>query len=341
MKKTFNFSQTFLALFIAMGLFFCANQAVMAASSIPLPDVGNYNGMVQDPGTVSSFDSGVASLVVGFVLNIRYLLLAIAIAMIVFAGFRMVTAQGNEEAWKSAKSTLVYSIVGLALVGLSGEIVRIFAVGKCAELGMLPSSNFAGCTEGGFLANPQAIIQRTTIFNKDVQYIITFIKYLIGSLAVVMIMRNAARMVTNAAGDELAKDKKNLVATVIGLLMIIIADPIINNVFFSVDKSRYPSTGGAVVGINYAQGVAEVVGFTNFLVTILTPIAVLVIVAGGVMYMTSGGAPDRQQKAKRMITAALVALIVIYGAFAIVSTFINGQFDANAPTVNPASAVEN
>jgi hypothetical protein len=324
---------------VGLGLLLFVSQLV-TAQSLPVPDVGNYGGMVQNPGDVTSFDSAFASLAVGLVLNVRYLLTAIAIALLVYAGYNMVIGQGKEENWTKAKSTMVWGIVGLALVGLSGEIVRIFAVGKCAELGMLPASNNVGCVEGGFLKDPQAIIQRSTLFNKAVQYIITFLKYLIGGVAVVMLTRNAIRMASNSAGDELEKDKKNLIASALGLIMIIVADPIINKVFFSIDKTRYPSVGGAEVGVDYAQGIGEIVGFTNFLVSILTPLAILVIVAGGVMYMTAGTNAESQEKAKRMITLALGALVLIYGAFAIVSTFISGQFDAAAPTVNPAAQVE-
>lgn len=324
--------------FITFGLVAFARDLAMG-QSLQLPEVGNYGGVVQDPGKIVSFESGFATLIVGIVLNVRYLLVAIAITMMVFAGFRMVTAQGNEDAWKSAKSTMVWAIVGLALVGLSGEIVRIFSVGQCAELGLLPSANSAGCTPGGFLKNPQALIQRSTLFNRGVQYLITFIKYLIGAIAVLMLTRNAIRMAANSAGDELEKDKKNIVASIIGLLLIIIADPIINNVFFSIDKTRYPSVNGAEVAINYAQGIKEIIGFTNFLVTILTPIAILVIVAGGIMYMTSNGNAETQEKAKRMIFLSLIAILIIYGAFAVVSTFISGQFDSsNLP--NPAAQVE-
>ena len=323
----------------ALGLV-CFLRDLSVAQTLPLPeDLSAYNGMVQDPGKVTNFDTGFATLIVGVVLNVRYLLTAVAIAMMVFSGFAMVTAQGNEESWKKAKSTMAFSIVGLALVGLSGEVVRIFAVGKCAELGMLPATNTTGCVEGGFLKNPQAMIQRTTLFNKDVQYIITFIKYVIGAIAVLMFTRNAIRMASNSAGDELEKDKKNIVASIVGLVLIIIADPIINKVFFTIDTSRYPSTGGAVAGINYVQGLSEIVGITNFLVTIITPIAILIIVAAGVMYMTAGGNPDAQGKAKRMIFLALLAIIIVYGAFAIVSTFVAGQFDATT-SVNPAAKVE-
>lgn len=324
---------------LGLGLLLFVGQ-VVTAQSLSVPDVSYYGGMVQNPGEITSFDSAFASLIVGLIMNVRYLLTAIAIALLVYAGFNMVIGQGKEDTWTKAKSALVWSIVGLALVGLSGEIVRIFAVGKCAELGMLPASNNVGCVEGGFLRDPQAIIQRSTLFNKAVQYIITFLKYLIGAVAVTMLTRNAIRMATNSAGDELEKDKKNLVASALGLVLIIVADPIINKVFFSIDKTRYPSVGGAEVGVDYVQGIGEIVGFTNFLVSVLTPIAVLVIVAGGVMYMTAGTNAESQEKAKRMIGLALFGLVLIYGAFALVSTFISGQFDAAAPTVNPAARIE-
>src|SRR5690606_19671304 len=102
--------------------------------ALPLPNIEGYRGLVQDPGTITSVDQGVASVIVGAVMNLRFILGAIAIAMIMFSGFRLVTAQGNEEIWGTAKKSLIWSIVGLALVGFSGEIVRIFAVGNCAEL---------------------------------------------------------------------------------------------------------------------------------------------------------------------------------------------------------------
>lgn len=329
---------------ISLGLVCFIHQFASADTSLPLPNIANYGGMVQNPGITSTstvdFPTAAASLVVGLVLNVRYVILAVAIGLLIFGGFGMVTGQGDVAKWTTAKNSLVFSIIGLALVGLSGEVVRIFAVGNCAEMGLLPSGNNAGCAPGGILANTQTLVQRATLFNQEVQYLITFIKYLIGSLAVVSLMRNAARMATNTAGDELEKDKKNIVASLIGLVAIVLADPIINNVLFSVDKSRYPGTGGAVAGINYVQGISEIVGITNFLVTIMTPIAIIVIVAGGVMYMTAGNNTANQDKAKRMITLALVSLVLIYGAFAIVSTFISGEFNSTASTTNPAAATQ-
>ncbi|MBD3270084.1 hypothetical protein GF376_01000 [Candidatus Peregrinibacteria bacterium] len=300
--------------------------------SLVLPGVEQYDNAVADPGNVQSFESGFASLIVGVVLNLRYLVGAVAIAGLVFAGFLLVTSHGDPEKWKNLKNVIVWSIIGLALAGFAGEFVRIFAVGECAELGLLPGYNNSGCQRGGFLADPNRIIQRTTLFNQTLQYVITFVKYIVGGVAVLVLMQNALKLVSNASAEELDKTKKHILMAVIGLVLIIIADPIINDVLFNIDNTRYPSVDGPEAGINVTQGVREIVGFTNYVVTILAPIAVLVIIAGGVMYMTAAGDPEKQGKAKRMIMLALVGLIIIYGAFAIVSTFIQGQFDTREPT---------
>ena len=75
-----------------------------------------------------------------------------------------------------------------------------------------------------------------------------------------------------------------------------------------------------------ARGVQEIVGITNFVVTWASPVAVLVLVAGAIMYLTAMGDEEKMGKAKKLIVNAIIALIIIYGAFALVSTFVSGQF---------------
>ena len=60
-------------------------------------------------------------------------------------------------------------------------------------------------------------------------------------------------------------------------------------------------------------------------------IAVIVIVIGGVRYMTSQGEPDKIKGAKNTITYALVGLIVTLAAFAITNLVI-GALEGRAPT---------
>jgi len=58
------------------------------------------------------------------------------------------------------------------------------------------------------------------------------------------------------------------------------------------------------------------------------PIAVLVLVLGGIMYTTAGGDEEKMNKAKRLLIATGIGIMIIYGAFALVSTFLAGDIQA-------------
>jgi hypothetical protein len=290
-----------------------------------LPPATSY-GDVPAPTSGGTAQEQFAELVWGVVQNVRYVLGAVAIAIIVYSGFRMVISWGDEEAYSKQRKSIFYGIIGLALVGLAGEAAQIFSV-SC-DVNPPTGQATIPCRPGSFIKDPNALVRTATLFNQQTQIIITFIKYLVGAVAVLMIVRSGARMVTMSQNEEaIAQDKKNLMYSGIGLVLIIIADNIINNVFYKLDLSRYPGTGGAQPAVDPVQGVKEIVGFTNLVVNILGPIAVLALLAGGIMYITAGGQEDKMAKAKRLIVSALVGIVIIYGAFAIVGTVITGRFD--------------
>lgn len=67
-------------------------------------------------------DTGIAiakSLVAKIIDNVRFIIGAIAIVIIVISGIKLITAGGNEEEFTKQQSTLIYSIVGLFLVVLA------------------------------------------------------------------------------------------------------------------------------------------------------------------------------------------------------------------------------
>lgn len=62
-------------------------------------------------------------------LNIAYYAIgAIAVVMIIIAGFTMVTSGGDAEAVKKAKNTIFYSVIGLIFVILAFTITH-FVIG--------------------------------------------------------------------------------------------------------------------------------------------------------------------------------------------------------------------
>ena len=93
------------------------------------------------------------------------------------------------------------------------------------------------------------------------------------------------------------------------------------------------------LGMEYAENldlpVAEdddvrdmAVTVVKYLITFLGIIAVVIILYGGFVWMTAAGNDDRVSKAKSIIVAGIIGLIIIIAAFAIVNFVIEMTNDA-------------
>lgn len=236
----------------------------------------------------------------------RNIIGTIAIFFIVFAGFRLVVAGGNEEELTTQKRNMTWALIGLALLAMAGELAAIF--------------------EGAdIIQGPNVILRKVHIFDSKVQLLVTFIKYILGSIAVIQMALAGVRMITSGDQEEMVtKSRKNILYGAIGLLIVFISNAMVNRVLYRVDTGRY-LRGGVEPMLSVSQGVKEIVGITNILVTIAAPIAILVLIVGAIMYLTSMGEEDKLTRAKKIMFHALIALVVIYGAFAIVTTVVSGD----------------
>lgn len=61
----------------------------------------------------------------------------------------------------------------------------------------------------------------------------------------------------------------------------------------------------------------------KYLITFLGIIAVIIILYGGFVWMTAAGSEDRVGKAKKIIIAGIIGLIIIIASFAIVNFVLN------------------
>jgi hypothetical protein len=200
-----------------------------------------YLAPVSQYGNIPAAGSGtaqsqIATLIWGLVMNVRYIIGAVAIGMIVFAGFRMVTGWGKEEVYGEQRMGIFYVVLGLTAVGLAGELASVFSVACPPAVAGQP---VAPCVTGGFLKDPNAIVRAATLFDQRTQIIITFIKYFVGGIAVMMIIRNGMRMISmGSSEDKIATDKKNLFYSIVGLIIITVSDLAINKVFYKIDRTR-------------------------------------------------------------------------------------------------------
>lgn len=114
------------ALFLATGLVLGASLIITTLNAYavdsPPPITIDCAGDPNNPACKGSddFDTIVAN-----VLNtLSVFIFAVALIVMIFAGFRMTTSAGNPAAVQAAKNMIIYSIVGIVVVVLSYALVR-------------------------------------------------------------------------------------------------------------------------------------------------------------------------------------------------------------------------
>lgn len=235
---------------------------------------------------------------------LRIIMAAIGILLIVLYGFTLIISGRNEQTVETQQRALWKGIIGLALISMAGTISEIF--------------NFQ---EGNIFASEENILVSTGLFNEGTTLIITFMKYILGSVAVFTIVRSGFVMVVSGGAEEsTTREKKNLLAGFVALGFVMIGDFFVKKVMFNVEQVG----NKAVVSIDAASGVKEIAAITNFMVSFIGPFMVLGIVAGGLMYAMAGGDEEKSGKAKKILINSIIGTIIIYGAYALVATIIKG-----------------
>lgn len=76
--------------------------------------------------------------------------------------------------------------------------------------------------------------------------------------------------------------------------------------------------GGETLGLGTADLQATVINIIQWILGLLGLIAVVMILIGGFKWMTAGGNEEKIESAKKLLTAAIIGLVIILLAWAIV-----------------------
>ena len=110
-----------------------------AASDAVCEGLGGCSETAEDPGISTTIKRviNLLSIIVGI----------ISVVMIIIGGLKYVTSQGDGNAVKSAKNTILYALVGLIVVALAQSIVR-FVLNKSGATGGGSSVQTVTCPDG-------------------------------------------------------------------------------------------------------------------------------------------------------------------------------------------------
>ena len=221
----------------------------------------------------------------------RYLLISIVMVYIFSDLIILILGSSDESIIEKIKGNMGYYALGLLLFGLSSEMVRIFDV---AHL-------------NGQVGN---VAQAKTML----QYIINYISLFAGAIATFFMLIAAMRMIT-AQGDESVIDaeKNDFAYGFIGLIVIIMADVMINQVFYPADIQA----PGEQETLTFAQ---EIFSMTKYFLEFMAIVAIgFLVLAGGYYVMASFNDEGDIDTAKTILKNVAIGFIMISFAYTVVS----------------------
>lgn len=107
------------------------------------------------------------------------------------------------------------------------------------------------------------------------------------------------------------------------ILLILICSAVLFGLFSSVTMAAFPtlvpaecasSNPADLKGCNLSSVEQMLVNLAQIILGVTGSVALLMFIIGGIMYLTSGGNQARVQKGTKIITSALIGLIIIFSA---------------------------
>jgi predicted permease len=223
----------------------------------------------------------------------KYLFVSIALIYAFVNVIIMIFGSSEENTIDEVKTTISHIMLGLILISLSSEFAKIFD----------PS------TTGGAIGNEDQVKHVS-------QIIINFISLISGAVAIFYMLISAFRMIM-AQGEEsvIEEEKRDFQYGFVGLVVIIMADVMINKVFYPVTTA-----GAQVPGTQEHQTLAqEIFSLLSYLLEFLAITSIFFMVIAGGYYIISVGEDDQTENAKKILKNLVFGFIMIVFAYTVVS----------------------
>lgn len=218
---------------------------------------------------------------------------AMLLGIIYAAGF--IFARGREEQITQQKKNFLYVFIGFVLIMLADSVSGIFSAEKATT---------------DKLIDYQAA-------HDQLRDITNYLRWLFGSIIVLLTTISGVRMITASGNEEvITKEKRHLIWSGIGMLVILLANNVVNAIYV-VEESTGETTAATA-----EAGITEIGGVIQLILVFLGPVAILFTIYAGFIYLTAFENEDRVKKAKKMIIAGVTGIVIIYSAFAIVNTLL-------------------
>lgn len=217
--------------------------------------------------------------------------------------------------------------VGAGACSGSCDAQSCVSQGKTSGTGSCSDPALPNCCVGGSGTEPTPVIA-TTIFDSPTGYktvneflgkVLSWLQGVLGMLALVMITIGGFMYITSAGDSGQTESAKKLItAAVIGFAIAIAAPSFLREVADILGWGADVRAGlpaGTGTALSFLQILTNAL---NFLLSIVGIVAIIMLVVGGVMYLTSAGDEDRIDTGKSIVKYAMIGIAVALGALVLV-----------------------
>lgn len=230
----------------------------------------------------------------------RNLIGGLAVIWIVISGIRMVMAQGEESVITEQKQSITYALIGLVAIILIERMVDLL-LGAPGEY--------------------RVVLEPTDAFNLEVYGVVSYIKAIVGIVAIFFIVISGIQTVF-AEGEEeaITKQRRSVLWIIVGLILIAIDKIIVENLFIQ------PVTQDDQLSVANVTSLINVVGrVLTFALGFVGLIAFGMLIYGAASMVANYGDEEMVEKGKKIIKNAIIGIIIAISAFTLVATLIGFQ----------------
>lgn len=232
----------------------------------------------------------------------RYILGIVATIWVVWEGYQMLSAGEDDSKFTNAKKSIVWGVIGLVISFLIEPAVRTVLYGG-----------------GGGLTPGQAILDpatATAVGRTQLQGFMNWIKTMLGIIAVAMIIITGLKAMFSLGGeDETKKQKTNITWIVIGILIIIFNDILVN---FGIYGDPHLENNKPVFVRDANRIITEFGGFIGWGLTFFATIAISGMVYGGYKMLID----NKPDEGKKIIQFIVIGIVLVLTSYALVRTVI-------------------
>jgi hypothetical protein len=229
--------------------------------------------------------------------TIKNLAGALAVIWIVYAGIRLIFAQGDESVITEQKKSLTYAIIGLMGILLVDRLIDV-------------------------LYGAPGVIRTELVedqgFTNEVYGVINFIKALIGSVAIFFVVMGGVRMLfAQGQEDQITEQRKSLLWIGAALILVAIDQLIVEQLFI------IPTQQSDQISSTNVQTLINTLGTVlQFLLGFVGLIAFAALIYGAATMIMNYGNDEMVEKSKKVIRNAVIGILVILSAYVVVATLV-------------------